>query len=283
MKICTVIVWYNPDECNVNNILSYSNLVERCYIVDNSNNDNSQLALKIDNATYLPNLDNLGIAYALNRGCQKALDDGFDWCMTMDQDSFWDEPQLRDYIGKCEMGKSLNNISFAPSLPKAGGSKLGDLKRKLFHKKEIIPSCQTLITNGVITSGNIINLKTWKLIGCFYEPLFIDEVDYEFCFRLLRNNYNIIYFDSVLMQHTIGSGKKTILPMEDSHSGIRLFYISRNILWMTKNYPEYTNGYKKHLCKIIITNVLHLNIKNQFYILKGIQAFYKNKMGKFTY
>lgn len=49
-KIVAVVVWYNPQKNFVDNILSYSKYVSRVYIIDNSKNDNTVLAEKIENA-----------------------------------------------------------------------------------------------------------------------------------------------------------------------------------------------------------------------------------------
>ncbi len=43
IKIAPVVVWYNPDNSCVNNILTYSNLFEKIFIIDNSKNNNEHL------------------------------------------------------------------------------------------------------------------------------------------------------------------------------------------------------------------------------------------------
>jgi len=94
MRLSAVTIWYNPDSSAVENVLSYCVLMERVYIVDNSPTDNSRLSSKIKNAVYIPNLKNKGIASALNTGCAMASEDGFEWIMTMDQDSSWEKAEI---------------------------------------------------------------------------------------------------------------------------------------------------------------------------------------------
>ena len=89
MKICGVVVWYNPDK--VSNIKSYLNHLDKLYIVDNSNNNNFELTKNLGEITYIPLLCNKGIAYALNVGLKKALDEKYDFILTMDQDSEYEE------------------------------------------------------------------------------------------------------------------------------------------------------------------------------------------------
>jgi rhamnosyltransferase len=73
----------------------------------------------IDNVLYYPNYQNFGIAKALNIGCQKALDEGYEWVLTMDQDSFWSNPEeLQRYIQFSEKLylNNAKNISFSPGM-----------------------------------------------------------------------------------------------------------------------------------------------------------------------
>jgi hypothetical protein len=73
MKIVPVIVWYNPQKITgrgaIDNIKTYSSYFENIIIIDNSECNNKHLLEMIDNASYYPNYENLGIAKALNIGC----------------------------------------------------------------------------------------------------------------------------------------------------------------------------------------------------------------------
>ena len=75
-----VVVWYNPSEKELKNIESYYGHLERIYIIDNSDNNNSELIDSIDlskrKIKYFPNYSNLGIASALNKGCISAIENG---------------------------------------------------------------------------------------------------------------------------------------------------------------------------------------------------------------
>lgn len=279
MKFATVIIWYNPIESSVKNIIRYSSSCSSIYIVDNSNNDNSSLAAKISNSIYIPNLSNLGIAKATNIGCERAFQDGFDWVMTMDQDSSWDITELKKFINLIENNKDGTIASFAPTHSNQIKSVIGDIKNKTKNKtdKEII------FQSKVMASGNIINLDIWKNCGKFNEKLFIDEVDHEFCYRLLKNGYKICEFQDVYMFHTLGNVKKTILPRPCKHSGVRLFYIFRNILFIKQNYPENfkNNGYKKYITVTFIQKLFELKFSDLKYIFEGIYSFKKNIYGSY--
>ena len=86
--ICGTVVLYNPLENVKDNILSYLDLLDKLYVVDNSvNQDNQYLLPSSNKIVYINNKDNLGIAKALNIAFERAIKDGYTWVLTMDQDS----------------------------------------------------------------------------------------------------------------------------------------------------------------------------------------------------
>lgn len=279
MTLATVVIWYNPDSESVKNIIKYSSLVKTIYIVDNSKNNNENFATQIPNSVYIPNFSNLGIAKALNIGCSKAYNDGFEWCMTMDQDSSWDEDKLKRFIASSEENISDTNLSFAPRHSNSVKSMVGNIKAGLEKDNE----SKILYPSKVMTSGNIISLKVWKEVKGFNEDLFIDEVDHEFCYKLTTLGYKICEFQDIFMYHTLGQAKKTILPRPCKHSGVRLFYIFRNMLYIKKEFPnEFKNNrYKRYMTFAIIQKIFELKFKDLKYIHMGKKAYKKNIYGSF--
>lgn len=258
MKTTSLIIWYNPSEKEVNNILSYSDNFERVYIVDNSDIDNSKLAFGINNAVYVPLMQNTGIAYALNRGFEKALADGFDWVMTMDQDSVWEDAEIKKYLQWAEQ-ITINNQKIVSLAPFAkvqniswAGVLLWPLVSKLTKRKGID------FVDRCFCSSNIVSMKIWQSVGGFNEKLFIDDVDYDFCYRIRRQGYFIVLNNDISFNHTIGGGKLTILPRRNNHSDFRLYYIMRNMMYIIKVYPEFAKKfkYRKELFLLIVDTCL---------------------------
>lgn len=293
MLFCSVTVWYNPDDSNAKNILTYSSSCDKCYIVDNSDGDNSSLAAKIPNSVYIPLNRNLGIAAALNAGCSRALKDGFEWCMTMDQDSSWDEGQAALYFSLCRENAGERNASFAPSAEFATPvSFLGLAKRfcrsLLKGKNAAQPSggMETPLKESVdycITSGNVISLEAWKKIGGFYEPFFIDEVDLEFCFRLKENGFEILKFSNCKMKHVLGKPCRSFYPCVSHHSNERLYYIFRNMLFEKKLHPEFFKkmNYDKQLKARVKEIIFNLRLSQIYYLVKAYGDFRRGKLGRF--
>lgn len=279
MNLSVVIIWFNPDTNSVFNINKYSSLVKTVYIVDNSENNNIHLATQISNSIYIGNLKNLGIAKATNIGCERAFQDGFDWVMTMDQDSSWEITELKKFINFVENTKDKSIISFAPVHSNKTKSLVGELKEKSNKKiKSLI-----IYQSKVMASGNIISLKVWKEVNGFNNDLFIDEVDHEFCYKLIEAGYKICEFQDISMYHTLGNVKKTILPRPCKHSGVRLFYIFRNMLYIKDKFPNFfiENNYKSYMRNAIIQKIYELKIKDLIFIYKGKKAHKYNIYGSY--
>lgn len=285
MIFCAVVVWYNPDYQSVKNILQYNSLCSKVFIIDNSSNDNSHLAEKIQNAIYYPNFKNLGIATALNQGCEQGLINNFEWCMIMDQDSMWDEIQLKNYITKVQLKYSEDNTIklFSPyQETKNVSSLINQIKKYLLRKNfsSSIPSDDYV--NRCMCSGNIINLNTFNSIGKFYEPFFIDEVDHEYCYRLLENNYKVFQFGSILLNHHLGEEKRSFFP-KLQHGIIRNYYQIRNMLYIKEKYPKYSEmfDYNKSIKKLIIKRLYCSGLHFCFYLKIILKAFHDYKNNKF--
>lgn len=290
IRLSVVTVFYNPNEEIIKNITSYSNQVEKIIIVDNSDNDNSYLLNNINNIEYIPLMKNYGIAKALNIGCTKAYELGFEWCMTMDQDSMWNEIQLKNYIAKVQLKYSEDNTIklFSPyHETKNVSSLINQIKRYLLRKNfdSYIPSDDYVIR--CMCSGNIINLNTFNSIGKFYEPFFIDEVDHEYCYRLLENNYKVFQFGSILLNHHLGEEKRSFFP-KLQHGIIRNYYQIRNMLYIKEKYPKYSEmfDYNKSIKKLIIKRLYCSGLHFCFYlkiILKAFHDYKNNKFGKIEF
>lgn len=241
MKICGVVVWYNPDK--VSNIKSYLNHLDKLYIVDNSNNNNFELTKNLGEITYIPLLCNKGIAYALNVGVKKALDEKYDFILTMDQDSEYEEGMFFKYINFVKNDKE-EDIGIYSSIPLIG-------KRKEYSNEEY------QYAEVAMTSGSLINLNIIKKVGLFNEDFFIDEVDTEFSFRVRDNGFKIKVVNNTFFKHSIGNTKRYKFGGKVTHHNyIRRYYITRNKLYMIKIYGErvrkkYTREIFKDLRKIV--------------------------------
>jgi rhamnosyltransferase len=285
MKIIPVVIWYNPERLGqdkaVRNIQTYSNQFGKIIIVDNSDNDNQKYAALIPNVIYIFNFENKGIAKALNQGCRKAIELGYDWVMTMDQDSSWDTKEICSYVSHVKKLylDDTKNISFSPNIC-SKHSVAGDIRRKLTPDRA---RGEYEILDRLITSGNILKLEIWEYLNGFNELLFIDEVDYEFCYRLKESGYNIIKITRPSMKHVVGENRKYFLPHVCQHGGERIYYIMRNMQYIRQKYPCFYKKYryKQYIVRSILEKVIAFRFADIRFIYEGIKDARNNSYGKY--
>lgn len=277
-----VVVLYNPDESILKNIESYVNEINKLYIVDNSENKNKDLINKIEKISnkciYIDNNGNKGIAYALNIGAKMAINNRADFLLTMDQDSCFLGKNLQillNYILNINDYKNIGIVSPAHST---------HLKNSKIYTDE-----EKVMT--IMTSGNLINLDAFKVIGGFKDYYFIDAVDWEYCLNLNVNNYKIIKFNKSILEHNLGdsSTHKSFFNKYIevyNHNKIRKYYIIRNKLLISKEYFKYYPKLSLLYIKSIFVDFKNVifyeknKIEKIKYMLKGIYHFFCNKFGK---
>ena len=104
LKIGSCTVVYNPDQNVLKNLSSYSNLVNKSVVVDNSDTKNeiSNLLKNHPDYVYIDMHGNKGIASALNAGIQYLYQQGLEFVLTMDQDSVFPTEYFDNIVGLVE-------------------------------------------------------------------------------------------------------------------------------------------------------------------------------------
>lgn len=268
MKVCAVVIWHNPNPEMMENIKTYSSYLNRVYIIDNSMEDNQKLSENLKNVKYIINNNNLGIARALNIGCHLAIEDGYDIALTMDQDSFFEKDEFKDFL---QLG--VNKFNEDPCLAIVAPSTMNNEEK--------------MYCDRVITSGNLLKLKIYALMKGFKDELFIDEVDHEFCYRLRSKGYKVFKEPSIYMKHQLGNMKRVSFFVfkfyTTNHSYIRRYYMFRNRLIMRRKFPEYTKGYVSSCIKEIIKIILSEDDKARKikYAIRGIIDYKRGRLGEY--
>ena len=258
MNLAAVVVFYNPSDANIQNIKKYEQSVDQLFIVDNSDDDITRYQ-DTKKIKYIKLHENKGIAYALNKGAKEAIAQGFDWLLTLDQDS---------QITK-EIIENLKKYLETHDTKKIG---LISPYHDIQTEEEIKGDEEEMIE--VMTSGNIINLEAYQKIGGFKDWLFIDCVDTEYCMNLNIHGYKVLRLNKIKMKHQLGNLKIHTLFGKKypcyNHGPIRRYYIVRNNLYINQMYHEKYPDYCEHLLRVQ---------KGQ---VKRILAFEKEKRKKLT-
>lgn len=281
MKIACVIILYYPDEYVLTNIQSYVFSFEKTFIVDNTEKREYGMVKKINNIPgicYLHDHENKGIASRLNQVCEMALSEGFEWILTMDQDSYFEQYTIEKYIGCVK------------SLPQKKEIAMFGVNYE--NNLEETDTCICEEVDMLITSGSIINLGLFSHIGGFDSNLFIDYVDVDYCLKALANGYKVLQFRNIYLTHFIGttylhrSIKNLTQSQRTLHTPSRLYYMARNFLYISHKYrvpfKGAINKCKKGLLISIKNNLLYnrKRLAVLTYIVKGFNDYRTKQMGK---
>ncbi len=281
-SLIAVVITYYPDAKVISNFLSYYDKVAKLIVIDNTDTNNDAFLEKLksfDKVVLIKNGENNGIAASLNLAAFKAIDLGFHWLLTMDQDSSFTGEQLSQYLSCFEKLQKETTGMFGVNH-----------EGKTFDAQQDL--CVGEKKQAIITSGSIVNLDAFKKTGIFNESLFIDGVDTEYCYRLNQHGYDVLMLSAVSMTHNLGNtitvknwhvGK---IVERNLHAPVRIYYITRNYLLLIKRYkkdfPEEVAALKQQL-KIKIKNGL-LYDKNRWkvlkYFAKGLSDYYRGRFGK---
>lgn len=288
MKLAGVVVLYNPTKDVVCNIDSYIDSVQKLYIVDNSDNDNSNM-FHNNKIKYISNGENFGIAEALNIGANNAIKDGFEWLLTMDQDSTFEKNDVEKMLVFLE---KVRDDVFVQSVINTEYDKIGLISP--LHITIMNPNDQSKGIDSplnVMTSGNIISLEAFKKIGGFKGWFFIDCVDFDYCLNLRKHKFDIFRLNYIKLNHSLGDGiyKKFLFKRMYSlnHSAVRRYYMVRNRHYLMDLYkddfPDYCklelSRTRKEAIKIILCE--KDKFKKLMAMYKGYRDYKKRIKGRF--
>lgn len=233
MKLAGAVIFYRPDDREIRAHERYLAALDRLYFVDNSGDGRMRLS-DGGKITYLDPGENLGIAAALNMAAQKAIEEGYQWLLTLDQDCQITADvvtAMKRYLETTDTA----GIGLISPYQDIGSQDADDRQGET----------QDMLT--MMTSGNIINLQAYQQIGGFRDELFIDCVDIDYCMNLHCHGYRVIRLNQLSIPHSLGDRQvhhllgKTIVYYQ--HSPLREYYIVRNNLyledWYGDRFPDY--------------------------------------------
>ena len=213
----------------------------------------------------IENGENRGIARALNQIFEYAKEQVYDWVLTLDQDSICPENLMEEYkryIGFKNVGVispklvdqnfgEANRAERVIAQTDESEAKMGAQAETTYRAEKDAEEGQVCVIKKragtsrmierrfdyiekCITSASLTSVETWEKVGGFWEYLFIDFVDHDFCAKCMKNRTSIIRVNSVQLLHELGNGEHhTFLGRRVTalnHSPFRKYYMVRNWL-----------------------------------------------------
>jgi len=280
-RLAAVVILYKPESNLLSNIETYVNEVDLLIVADNSEDNRQSRAMLSnlimhENTIYIHDGQNKGIGSRLNEALEICNQKGIRLLLAMDQDSHFTTTSFSTYKRCLEVCTPNDIAIYGPQ----------------YLKKTISEDlCKFEPVTEMITSGSIFNVEYAIEIGKFDESLFIDLVDFEFCYRSILAKKRIIQFCNIYLDHSLGKLKqskslKTFKKTERSlHNPVRLYYMTRNFLRISKTYrrafPEEINRNRKDLMNRIKNNIIYNSTgKTIQYVFRGIADYLRGKTGK---
>lgn len=227
-RILAVVIAYYPDMSMLTkNMKAFVEQVDKVIVWDNTPGGDSDLAcqsLPGGEKTERMSEDgkNMGISYVLNRIWHYAAEHGYDYLLTMDQDSL-----LSNFALYVEETVRATDAPQGIYCPQVGRKTKGN---ELYQR----------VDYG-ITSGTLVSIDILNRLGGYREDFFVDGIDIELCLRAKRNGIGTYMVTNCQLEQRFGNPKTTRILGHDNHtlnySPRRLEEIVKTHLILLRDYP----------------------------------------------
>lgn len=297
-KVAAYITCYQDCESAnrcIQAIESQSMTVEHIYIVDNSehplllNNHNQLLSIH-----HYPH--NIGIAEGLAQALVWAIDRGYDFLWTFDQDSIPTPSCLELLLKTYDQLTQIANYKIGIIAPTPF-----DLRTKKVVSSTIFANdhfaglkhdenTDCYECDAPITSGSLISLAAAQSIAYPNQDLFIDGIDFDYGLRLRRKGFHNLVVAQAIMYHELGNPIQVNFLNKDrsieQYSALRHYYICRNHTYLeirfARGYYCFTSRIRrvKHLMVSIFWILLYNRENKQLKIWACFLGTYHGLIGK---
>lgn len=282
-----VFACYNPPDSlleNCRGILAQG--VDVVVVDDGSTEDRSTLyeTLRQLGVQVIELTQNSGIAYALNRGIERAFERGAHFAITLDQDTILDDSYVdcvRETLARIGISSPV-----ILSAEKINGYVMPDIGVRDGMR----------LSNEPLQSGLALSAKTYEIVGPLDEQLFIDCVDAEYYLRARTRGVDTLIAPGTKMTHEIGDLVERRAPrilsprrkvyLLGEHAPFRLYYIVRNRTRIYARYglkrPAWLRRSALHLFVTLFNEiVLPPDTKPRLYMaLRGLYGAARNEHGR---
>jgi len=231
-SIALVVVLFNPSEDDI----EFVHCIASEYggvVADNSAFKNFT-GTTIGKMTYVPLMENTGIAHAQNVSIQHILlNSHIKYILFLDQDSRFSTGFPLKMAEEYEKIKTdITNLAMLG--PTILNKDTGESYRSCFHGDKKTKD-GFIVRREIISSGSIVNRECLEHIGGMLNSLFIDFVDFEWCWRAKKKKYVCGITANISLNHKVGVNIKKI----GNYSlmvwkPFRYYYQYRNYLWLSR-------------------------------------------------
>ncbi|MCI1640651.1 MAG: hypothetical protein LKI42_05195 [Bacteroidales bacterium] len=227
MNILAAVITYKPDkELLMKNISSFAGSVSRIVIWDNTPEAEAGGidfgGIPRDKIFLMGEGRNIGISKALNKVWKYASANGFDYILTMDQDSVWEG--FDNFLDKISLRTDKEKCLFGPCVN--GDKTNGDFSETVF----------------LITSGMLVPVSVLDAVGGYREEFFTDAIDSDLVFHARMLGFLSYYVSGCSLVQRFGNPETSHAFGRNfriyDYSPERLYGIFRNNIIVIRTYPD---------------------------------------------
>jgi hypothetical protein len=270
--------------------IDYSNY--QIIIVDNGSIDGSAEFVKKEfpKVFLIENKKNLGFAAACNQGIKRAIVDGADYILLLNNDTVVSPDFLEKMIAAGESDKKIGiigaKIYYFDQLRKiwfAGGDFVWwrvSGKHRFWQKQEKQELTGAMPSDFITGCAMLIKKQVFEDIGYFYEPFFLSVEDLDFCWRAKKNKWKIVVDLNACLWHKVSSSRDGEFSFSNGYYGTR-----NRLIFAFRRSKNYFGGFI-FLFIIIPIRLFQWTISRKNQMVKGMVLavidFLKGKSGHYV-
>lgn len=283
MRLTIITINYNSAENTIGLLESLKNQTSKDFevvVVDNDSNDVGQLMdykTSENNIIYIKNDRNLGFSGGSNVGIRKALQNGSDWVLLLNNDTMPESHLIEHLKANLEGKEGIVGLALDEGNRVAYAGKIEWLKPTLSHLTTYeVGNQKTYAIGGAM----LIHKDVFNRIGLLDEKYFLYFEDADFCQRARKAKIPISFLSEIKISHSVSSSTKKL------GAPLLMRYHYRNALYFNmKNGPLYIKLLVWPWSWVVVVKqtIKIISGKNKEYslaILKGTGDWYAGKMGK---
>ena len=266
MKILAIVITYFPEkELLEKNVAAFINDVDKVVIWENTLEPEKERYRFVNHEKVEYYGDGINsISHGLNFGWKYAKQNGYDYLLTMDQDSVFEDFQYLKRYGEEHLGEK---VLLGPCY---------NSDSCVQRKNNTATKTETLLT-----SGTLLNITVLDELGGYDEQLAIDGIDTDLCLRANRMGIYSYRVENCILIHRLGKpqvkylfGKQFLLS---SYSAERLESILKTHIYLIRKHKNMSKEIRKYIIRhYIVERIRDIvlfeddKFKKITYMIKGI-------------
>jgi rhamnosyltransferase len=296
--IAAIVVLYHPSLETVKRLLrSVTDQVNMVFVVDNTPTPSPEIAALVagfaPRASYMPLMENVGIASAQNIGIKRSIAATCSHVLLLDQDSALPPNMVKGLLdGEAALlreGKEVAGVG-PQFIDEKSGRPSPAIRHRYFgiQKLRLDPNSNIPVeTDHMIASGSIMRTSVLQQVGPMRDDFFIDWVDIEWGMRARSMGFKSYYIPSVVMKHSVGDSVVIILGRDvHLHNDLRNYYMLRNAIYLFRlksmGWRWKINFVPRIPCYLLLYPMLSTNkAQNLRFVFRALWDGMRGRMGKF--